>query len=195
MTNASSSRRMPVSGDFAMRTLRNACCALVACLSLPATFAAEPVPELSTVLTPVAPIEAPDFTLEDMDGEPHSLSELRGNHVLVNFWATWCPPCRKEMPSLEYLYQKYRDRGFRVLAVNQWEDSDHVFSYMGELNVFPEFPILFDPESKVSEQYGVRGLPTSFIIDPDGNLVYRAVGGREFDHPDVTGLIESLLGE
>ncbi len=166
--------------------------ALLLLAALPA-YAAEPDPALSTVLTPVEPIAAPDFTLEDMDGELHSLSGLRGNYVLVNFWATWCPPCRKEMPSLEYLYQQYKDRGFRVLAVNQWEDSDHVFSYMGELNVFPEFPILFDPESKVSEQYGVRGLPTSFIVDPDGNLVFRAVGGREFDHPNVTGLIESLL--
>ena len=85
------------------------------------------------------------------------------------------------------------DRPFRVLAVNQWEDPDHVFSYMGELAVFPSFPILFDRTSVVSEHYGVRGLPTSFIVDPEGRLVYRAIGGREFDHPDVTGLIDSLL--
>jgi peroxiredoxin len=64
---------------------------------------------------------------------------------------------------------------------------------MGELNVFPSFPILFDPESKVSEAYGVRGLPTSFIIDPQGRIVYRAVGGREFDHPEVIRVIRGLL--
>jgi thiol-disulfide isomerase/thioredoxin len=150
-------------------------------------------PELSTTLTSVDPIEAPDFTLNDMDGKPHTLSALRGNVVLVNFWATWCPPCRKEMPSLEFLYAKFSGKAFRVLAVNQWEDADHVFSYMGELNVFPSFPILFDPQSQVSELYGVRGLPTSFLIDPEGRIIYRAIGGREFDHPDVVALIETLL--
>jgi len=154
-------------------------------------LAADPV--LSTTLTALTPVEAPDFTLQDMDGESYTLSDLRGNYVLVNFWATWCPPCRKEMPSMEYLHQKYHDRPFRVLAVNQWEDPDHVFSYMGELAVFPSFPILFDPKSAISEHYGVRGLPTSFIVDPQGRLVYRAIGGREFDHPDVTGLIDRLL--
>jgi peroxiredoxin len=64
---------------------------------------------------------------------------------------------------------------------------------MGELNVFPSFPILFDPQSQVSELYGVRGLPTSFLIDPEGRIIYRAIGGREFDHPDVVALIETLL--
>jgi thiol-disulfide isomerase/thioredoxin len=158
-------------------------------------LAADATPELSTTLTAVDPVEAPDFTLDDMDGVAHALSALRGNYVLVNFWATWCPPCRKEMPSLEYLYQRYKEKSFRVLAVNQWEDSDHVFSYMGELEVFPSFPILFDPQSQVSERYGVRGLPTSFIIDPEGRIIYRAIGGREFDHADVTGLVESLLAK
>lgn len=156
--------------------------------------AQEGIPELSYRLTQLEqPIDAPGFTLNDMDDEPHSLRDYRGNWVLINFWATWCPPCRKEMPSLERLYQAFSDRPFRVLAVNQWEDTDHVFSYMGELNVFPSFPILFDPESRVSEAYGVRGLPTSFIIDPQGRIVYRAVGGREFDHPEVLRLIRELL--
>ena len=159
-----------------------------------ALVAQDAIPELSYRLTPLkVPVDAPDFTLTDMDGKGHSLADYRGNWVLVNFWATWCPPCRKEMPSLEHLYQAYHDRSFRVLAVNQWEDIDQVFSYMGDLNVFPSFPILFDPESKVSEAYGVRGLPTSFIIDPQGRIVYRAVGGREFDHPEVIRLIEGLL--
>jgi thiol-disulfide isomerase/thioredoxin len=130
-----------------------------------------------------------------MDGEPHRLADYEGKVVLVNFWATWCPPCRKEMPSLERLYQQFKDQPFMVLAVNQWETDDHVFSYMGELNVFPEFPILFDSESTISEAYGVRGLPTSVIIDQHGRIRYRAVGGREFDHPEMVKLISELLDE
>jgi thiol-disulfide isomerase/thioredoxin len=115
--------------------------------------------------------------------------------VLVNFWATWCPPCRREMPALEALYLKYREQGLVVLAVNQWEDADHVFAYMGQLNVFPTFPVLFDPESRVSADYGVKGLPTSFLVDRQGRLVYRAIGGREFDHPDIERLLQTLLDE
>jgi thiol-disulfide isomerase/thioredoxin len=148
---------------------------------------------LSYQFSPVTPlIAAPDFTLEDMDGESYKLHDYRGKVVLVNFWATWCPPCRKEMPALEALYKKLGGDSFAVLAVNQWEDPDHVFAYTGELNVFPTFPILFDPESKVSADYGVKGLPTSFLIDKKGRLAYRAVGGRDFDHPEVEKLIRSL---
>ena len=96
---------------------------------------------------------------------------------------------------MERLYQRYRDRGFVVLAVNQWEDPDLVFAYTGDLNVFPSFPILFDPESTVSQTYGVKGLPTSFVIDREGRLVYRAIGGREFDHPEIRRRIEQLLDD
>jgi thiol-disulfide isomerase/thioredoxin len=130
-----------------------------------------------------------------MDGEQHRLADYKGMVVLVNFWATWCPPCRREMPALEALYLKYREQGLVVLAVNQWEDADHVFAYMGQLNVFPTFPVLFDPESRVSADYGVKGLPTSFLVDRQGRLVYRAIGGREFDHPDIERLLQTLLDE
>ena len=146
--------------------------------------------------SPVTPLlAAPDFTLEDMDGESYKLQDYRGKVVLINFWATWCPPCRKEMPALEALYRKLGGDSFAVLAVNQWEDPDHVFAYTGELNVFPTFPILFDPESKISAAYGVKGLPTSFLIDTKGRLAYRAVGGRAFDHPEVERLIRELLAD
>lgn len=139
------------------------------------------------------PRSVPDFSLPDMDAELHALQDYRGKVVLINFWATWCPPCRREMPALEQLYSKLGDEAFAVLAINQWEDADHVFAYMGELSVFPSFPILFDPESKVSAEFGVKGLPTSFLLDKQGRVVYRAVGGRAFDHPQVEQTIRSLL--
>jgi len=153
------------------------------------------VPELSHRLTPLAaPVLAENFVLEDMDGKLHALEDYRGKVVLINFWATWCPPCVREMPSLERLYQGLVDEPFIVLAMNQWENTDHVFAFMGQIDVFPSFPILFDPDSSVSEAFGVKGLPTSFVLDQTGRVVYRAVGGREFDHPEILQLIDALLG-
>lgn len=141
------------------------------------------------------PVPAPDFVLEDMDGVAYRLSDYRGKVVLLNLWATWCPPCRKEMPSLERLYEGLKDEGFVVLAVNQWESPDHVFAYLGQLPVQPSFPVVFDRESRVAESLGVKGLPTSYLLDKAGRVVYRAVGGREFDHPDVEALVRGLLAE
>jgi peroxiredoxin len=153
-----------------------------------------PVPELNHQLTQLAtPVAAPDFTLDDMDGESHSLGDYRGKVVMVNFWATWCPPCRRELPSMEALYRAFRDDAFTVLAINQWESPDHVFAYMGQLEVFPAFPILFDRDSAVSQTFGVKGLPTTVLIDKRGRVVYRAVGGRDFNHPEVQEIIRTLL--
>jgi thiol-disulfide isomerase/thioredoxin len=151
---------------------------------------------LSHTLAPLdPPLAAPGFSLKDMDDEPHALQDYQGKVILLNFWATWCPPCRHEMPALEKLYLQFRKQDFVVLAINQWEDPDLVFAYTGDLNVFPTFPILFDPESTVAQQYGVKGLPTSFVIDRDGRVVYRAIGGREFDHPEIIGIIKHLLAK
>ena len=164
--------------------------------ALPGPGSAREEAKLGYTMTAIEPpVPAPDFVLEDMDGKPYTLEDFRGKVVLVNFWATWCPPCRREMPSLERLYQAMKDKPFVVLAVNQWESPDHVFSYMGDLSVFPTFPILFDSDSEVSEAYAVKGLPTSFVIDKQGRLAYRAIGGREFDHPEIERMIDMLILE
>jgi thiol-disulfide isomerase/thioredoxin len=139
------------------------------------------------------PVQAPGFNLEDMDGNKQSLKQYEGKVVVINFWATWCPPCVHEMPSMESLYQKFKDKSFVVLGINQWEDEEKVFSFMGQIKKAPTFPILFDPDSKISAAYGVKGLPSSYIVDKQGNIVYRATGGRDFTHPAVEQLIESLL--
>jgi thiol-disulfide isomerase/thioredoxin len=156
-----------------------------------AQFTMPPLSHSLTRLDP--PVPAKDFTLKDMDGKSHALADYRGKVVLINFWATWCPPCRREMPSMEHLYQKLRDKPFVVLAINQWEDPDQVFAYLGQLGTFPTFPILFDPKSEVAQAFGVKGLPTSFLLDKEGRVVYRAIGGREFDHPEVEHTVEGLL--
>ncbi len=166
---------------------------LALCLGVSVTAIAEPPPlghELSVVETMP---EAPNFTLADMDGEQHSLSDFRGRTVMLNFWGTWCPPCVREMPSMERLYRKYKDKGFTVIAVNQFESEDMVFEFTGRLSIEPTFPILFDKESRASELYRVKGLPTTYLIDKAGKIRYRAMGGREFDHPEVEKVIEGLL--
>lgn len=153
-------------------------------------------PELShnlTVVTDKTP--APDFDLQNMDEEHIRLSDYRGKVVLINFWATWCPPCVREMPSMERLKQKVDADDFKVLAINQMEEPDDVFAFTGQLELDPTFEILFDSNSKVSHAYAVRGLPTTYLIDKQGNIRYRAVGGRLFDHAEVLKIIDRLIAE
>lgn len=168
---------------------------LILLLLVSAAGAAE-LPPLGHKMNLVSPpAVAPDFTLPDMDGEDHTLSGFRGKVVMLNFWATWCPPCRREMPSMQRLYEKYRERGLMVVAVNQFEDPDLVFEFTGRLSLDPTFPILFDRESRIAEQFKVKGLPTTYLLDKQGRIHYRAIGGREFDHPEVEALIEGLLDQ
>ena len=153
-------------------------------------------PELGYTLSPLAkPVASPNFKLEDMDEYEYDFADYRGKVVLLNFWATWCPPCKREMPSMERVYQNHQGEDFDVIAINQMEDADTVFSFFGALETRPTFNILFDTDSEVSHNYNVRGLPTTYLIDKKGNIRYRAVGGREFDHPEVEKIIEALMKE
>ncbi|MDH5386991.1 MAG: TlpA family protein disulfide reductase [Gammaproteobacteria bacterium] len=170
---------------------------LMFCISFSmASHAAWEQPELGYNLSPLAkPVDAPIFKLEDMDEYEYDFSEYRGKVVLLNFWATWCPPCKREMPSMERLYQKLKGKDFTVLGVNQMEDGDRIFAFSGSLDTQPTFNILLDTDSQVSQSYAVRGLPTTYLIDKKGKIRYRAVGGREFDHPEVEKIIEALMNE
>jgi peroxiredoxin len=116
-----------------------------------------------------------DFTLTDLQGKAWSLQGLRGKVVLVNFWATWCPPCRKEMPDLEALYQQFKDQGLLILAISD-EDISKVQPFITEHHT--TYPILLDPGRKVHELFQVSGIPKSFIYDRDGKLVAQAIDMR-----------------
>jgi len=127
-----------------------------------------------------ASFPAPDFTLPTLSGAPIRLSELRGKVVLLNFWATWCVPCRTEMPTLEALYQRYKDRGLEVLAVNvDMLSTAGVEAFVKEVTV--TFQIVLDPSWSVARAYRVLGLPTTYLIDRGGNVVVRRGGGAELD--------------
>jgi len=113
---------------------------------------------------------APDFTLKSKSGKNIKLSEHRGDVVMINFWASWCGPCRQEMPALEQLYRKYKDLGFVILGVNIDDDSNNAISMLNKSPV--SFPILFDKNKKTSELYDVKAMPTTYLIDRNGNLRY-----------------------
>lgn len=116
-----------------------------------------------------------DFTLEDLRGKQWHLKDLRGQVVLVNFWATWCPPCRAEMPDLETLYQRFKNDGLVVLAISN-EAASKVASYISQHGV--TYPILLDPGSKTSDRFRLYGIPESFVYDRSGKLVAEAVDRR-----------------
>lgn len=165
-------------------------------LTAGAARAALPQPPLTHILAKIDPRRpAPDFSLPDMDGKTHKLSDYRGKVVMLNFWATWCPPCRREMPSMEALHQSMKGKPFQVLACNQQESDNTVWAFTAQLSPEPTFPILLDSKSAVSETFNVAGLPTTFIVDKAGMIAYRAVGGREFDHPDIIALLDRLIAE
>jgi len=141
-------------------------------------------------MSPVAGVPpAPTLALPDMDGKSIDLARYRGKVVLVNFWATWCPPCRKEFPSLGRVRKLFKPADFEVLAVNVGEDAETAFSFAGS----PDFPVLFDRNSQAMEAWLVKGLPTTLVVDRQGRLALRAVGGREFDDPAIVAQLRELL--
>lgn len=140
---------------------------------------------------PQANHPAPDFALSDLDGATVQLSALRGQVVLVNVWATWCPPCRAEMPMIEAAYARYRDQGFTVLAVNQREDARTVAAYIAVSGL--SFPTLLDRDGAVSAAYRANVLPSSFFIDRAG--VVRAVYRGPMSRGVIAGTVEQLLAE
>jgi peroxiredoxin len=123
---------------------------------------------------PVVGAPAPDFTLQDIEGNAVQLSALAGQVVVVNFWATWCGPCKLEMPALQARYDALKDQGLTVLAVNLDEPLEQVQAFAQDLNL--TFPILLDPGAKVNELYRVRGYPTTFFVNREGMIDRQHVG-------------------
>jgi len=136
---------------------------------------------------------APDFTLRDIGGGLVSLASYRGSFVLLNFWATWCEPCREEMPSMEILSRHFGGQGLTLLAVNQRESAGKVASYMRAHGL--NFPAPLDSDGRVSAAYRVFGIPVSYVIDANGNSVGLKSGPRDWASRDVIDLFRKLVGE
>lgn len=133
---------------------------------------------------------APNFKLENMDGKVVSLQHYRGRPVIINFWATWCPPCREELPSMNRAWEKIKDENIAMIAINVGEDEDTIFTFMGDYPI--NFDLLLDTSGEVIAQWPIKGLPTTFILDADGHLVYRAIGGREWDADELLDRVRAL---
>ena len=141
---------------------------------------------------PAEPAAAPDFTITTLEGRPTHLREFRGKLVLLNFWATWCAPCLHEMPSMERLYQTFKQTDFVLLAVSMDRQGEEVAKpFVNNLQL--TFPILLDRTLEVSRQYSVRGLPTTYLIDPDGLLIGVVIGARDWYKTEAKALIAGLL--
>jgi peroxiredoxin len=172
-----------------------ACLLLLASLLAPAAFAAGEVTAEEFKAVGLAALKegtrSIDFTLIDLSGKKVSLSNYRGKLVFLNFWATWCPPCRAEMPSMERLYQKLKAKGLVILAVDLQEDAKTVQKFVGELKL--TFPVVLDSDGRVGATYGARSIPTTYIIGREGSALGGTIGGHEWDSPQMVAFFTRLL--
>lgn len=137
--------------------------------------------------------EAPGIFLKTLDGGEHSPARQAGKVVLVNFWATWCQPCVREMPSIERLYRKYKARGLEIVAVSLDQGGEEVRAFAGKFGL--TFPILLDPGHEARALYKVRGLPTTYLVDRQGRVAGYGIGPREWDSEAAYALVGHLLDE
>lgn len=137
--------------------------------------------------------EAPDFTLKTLEGPNLRLEEYRGQVVLLNFWASWCGPCRQEMPILDRLHQRYEDTGFAVLGVNVEGETAPAQKIVDKTNV--TFPVLIDEGQSVSELYSLEAMPSTVVIDRDGVVRYYHRGYKPGDEAKYVEVVKSLIRE
>ncbi|MEJ2455210.1 MAG: TlpA disulfide reductase family protein [Candidatus Thiodiazotropha sp.] len=142
-------------------------------------------------LIPLAdPQPAPPFQLQDADGNPHRLEDYRGRVVIVNFWSSWCAPCRHELPSMNRAWTMLKDEGVVMLALNLGEELGAVRGFLRNYPI--DFPVLLDLNANVSDRWELTALPTTFVLDVRGRIVYRVIGEREWDSEPLLRQIRAL---
>jgi len=138
--------------------------------------------------------KTPDFSLEGLNVKRVQLSALKGNVILLNFWATWCDPCKDEMPSMEALYQRYKEKDFVLLAISVEERNPEPARKFIQKHRY-RFPVLLDPAGKTLDLFEIHRIPATVIIDKKGRMVGRAIGPRDWSSPDVFSLIDQMLDD
>lgn len=149
---------------------------------------ADNLPEGIIKLTPYA---APSTKLKDIDGKPYNLADDAGQWVFVHFWASWCGPCRREMPAIQDMWNHMKNKGLKIVLVNTAEDEDTIFSF---LSVYaPDIRPLMDTDGQVTELWKPRGLPATYLVDPQGRVRYQALGGRDWNAPGYLSFLRNLV--
>jgi thiol-disulfide isomerase/thioredoxin len=136
---------------------------------------------------------APGFSVTDMDGEAYTLASTRGKWVFLHFWASWCGPCKEEMPAIQRMSELFDNDKFEIVLINTAEDEDTIFSFLAEIGM--DMNSLMDTDGLVTEKYKPRGLPTTILIDPQGKVQYQAIGGREWHKPVYIDFLRRLAGK
>lgn len=162
------------------------------CLSCAAVFAVDEVGEAGLTPVPQRP-PAFDFDLPAPSGERVRLADYRGRPLIVNFWASWCPPCRAEMPSMQRAWERLQAEGIGIIAINVGDNAGAVQRFAEEYQV--SFPLPMDLDSQVTQAWPVKGLPTTYVVDPQGRLAYQAEGEREWDRPELLDLVRALSAD
>ena len=140
-----------------------------------------------------ADLPAPELQAHDLRGAPKTLADYRGKVVLLNFWATWCPPCQREMPSLERLRTRMAGRPLEIVAVSSAEAPDDVKAFLAKMKL--GFPILLDPDGSNTRRWNVFALPTTFVLDADGRVRHVLTGPAEWDEGELLAVVEALLAK
>jgi len=153
---------------------------------------------LSATIQPViaagnSPENVPDFVLMDTNNQPVALKLLRGNVVMINFWATWCPPCVEELPSIDALGKSFADKPFKILAINMGEDRESILSFLNRVGFKLDFPLLIDPGAKTADLYAVKTLPATLLVNQDGTFAFGGVGAREWNSEQARNEILPLF--
>ena len=147
--------------------------------------------DLPAGIIPLEPFPAPALQLDDLDGWPYRLEEDRGALVFVHFWASWCGPCRREMPAIQRMWNALEAEGLRIALVNTAEDEETVFSFLA--GHAPDIRPLMDRDGQQTEAWQPRGLPATYLVDRDGLVRYQAIGGRPWDEEPYLGFLRGLL--
>jgi peroxiredoxin len=150
-----------------------------------------PTAPMARATSETAPRQAPDFTLTTLDGTPMRLSDQRGKVVFINLWATWCPPCREELPTMVRFYERFKDRGVEILAISEDTDPEAVRRMVAKQGI--TFPVLMDENKRVYNLYRATGVPETHLLDKAGGVRGSQLGPFDWDSPAVIAKVEELL--